>query len=171
MDEIMKSYLAGCIDCDGSISIKRSTYHMRVIGDAHQPTYSERIMFKQITPDVTDLLKKYFGGYARVEKPSCKNGKKLYAWQVTDKQAYECATILLPYLKVKKRQAEIVVELRKLKSQPKIKRGTYIMTNRWGVDVTIPRRIVDPEITAQKDILFNKIKSLNDIRTTKPKLV
>ncbi len=37
------SYLAGCIDSDGTIGIKKSTYAMRVTGDSGQPTYSERL--------------------------------------------------------------------------------------------------------------------------------
>jgi hypothetical protein len=171
MDELMKAYLAGCIDCDGSISIKRSTYHMRALKDAGQPVYSERVMFKQVTPQVTELLKQYFGGYYRVERPSAKNGKPLYAWQTTDLQAIKCIEILMPYLRVKKAQAQLIRELRTLKNVPRIKVGTFTMRNRWGAEITIPRRIVDPQIILQKDILFSKIKALNDVRTTKPILI
>jgi hypothetical protein len=37
------AYLAGAMDSDGCISVKRSTYAMRVRGDAAAPIFSERV--------------------------------------------------------------------------------------------------------------------------------
>ena len=165
------SYLAGCLDCDGWFTIKRSTYAMRVTKDAGQPVYSERIGLKQVTPEVVDLLHEYFGGYRRIEKPSAKNGKPLYAWSVSDRNAIICAEAVLPYLKVKAKQAHLLVELRVIKGQARVQSGTYEMVNRWGSSVTMPRRIVSADAIAAKEKLFNEIKSLNDSRPTHPVLV
>lgn len=115
MDNVLLAYLAGAIDSDGSIGIKRSTYHRRVRGDASNPTYSERVMLKQVTPQIPTLLKECFGGTYRLENASTRDGKPLYSFQVTDKQAAEACRLLLPYLRVKHRQAEIVLELRESK--------------------------------------------------------
>ena len=116
MDTHIIAYLAGAIDSDGSIGIKRSTYHIRVRKDAGNPVFSERVMLKQVTPQIPELLHQCFGGYYRLETASCKqNGKPLYSWQCTDKQAAFVCETLLPHLRVKKRQAEILLELRESK--------------------------------------------------------
>lgn len=153
----MKAYLAGCLDCDGYFTIKKSTYAMRVTGDAKNPVYSEKIGLKQVTPDVVELLSQYFKGYRRIEKPSARNGKPLHAWSVTDLQAITCVQTLLPYLKVKHQQAELLMELRKSKEVTKHYR--IVGSN------------VSPEQAARRESLFNEIKQLNDTRPTKPRLV
>jgi len=168
MEETLKAYLAGCIDSDGYFSIKRSSYHMRVRKDSGQPVYSERIGLQQVSPDVPDLLHEHFGGYYRIEKPSAKHGKPLYAWTVTDRQAFVCATVLLPYLRVKKQRAELIVELRRLKNLPRKVIGTVPRPNRWGRIVEWPHRIVDPEVIKQKDLLFDKMHSLNCVNNSNP---
>jgi hypothetical protein len=171
MDEITKAYLAGCLDCDGWFTIKRSTYALRVRGDATQAVYSERIGLKQVTEDVPRLLCDSFGGYLRMEKPSAKNGKPLWAWSVSDRKAIGCVNALLPYLRVKRQQAEVLLALRGLKELPRVQRGTFAMTNQWGSTSQMPRRFVDPEVITRKEGLFNHIKSLNDSRPTKPRLI
>jgi len=111
------AYLAGVIDSDGTIGIKCNSYSMRVIKDCSQPTYSERICIKQVEPMAIDLGHRLFGGYRFTEDPSAKRGKSLHGWQVTDKQAVALIKAVLPFLRIKRRQAEICLELRKLKIQ------------------------------------------------------
>lgn len=113
------AYLAGAMDSDGCISVKRSTYAMRVRGDAGAPVFSERVMFKQVTPEIPTLLKEMFGGSFRVDNPSTPRGRKLYSWQATDLRAVECLRALLPYLRVKRAQAENCLALRKVKERSK----------------------------------------------------
>ncbi len=113
------AYLAGAMDSDGCISVKRSTYAMRVRGDASTPVFSERVMFKQVTPEIPTMLKELFGGSLRVDGPSISGGRNLYSWQATDLRAAECLRALLPYLRVKRAQAENCLALRKLKERSK----------------------------------------------------
>ena len=155
MDELMKAYLAGCVDCDGYFTIKRSTYHMRVRNDASNPVFSEKVGLKQVIPVVVDLLQEYFGGYRRIEKPSAKNGKPLHAWSVTDKQAVACVQCLLPYLKVKLAQANVLIELRRSKDRTK----------------GHSHNPIPPDEIRLRELLFLQVKSLNDIRPTKPVLI
>jgi hypothetical protein len=120
------AYLAGAIDSDGTIGIKKSTYAMRVRGDATQAVYSERVALRQVTPEITTLLRDTFGGSLYVTKPSAKNGRPLYSWAATDRKAFDCLVALLPFLLVKKQQAENAVALRKIKvrsMKAKVKRG------------------------------------------------
>jgi hypothetical protein len=119
MTNELLAYLAGAIDSDGCISIKKSTYHMRVRGDATNAVYSERLMLKQVTPQIPELLHDSFGGMLSLDAPSCKrNGRPLWNWQTTDKKAASACAALLPFLRVKKRQAELALELRRSKSMP-----------------------------------------------------
>lgn len=115
MDALTLAYLAGAMDSDGSFGIKRSTYAMRVRGDATQPVYSERAMLKQVTPEIPALLHECFGGTLRREVKGG-NFKPLHAWMTTDTNAAKVAEALLPYLRVKRRQAELLLELRETKA-------------------------------------------------------
>lgn len=112
MNTHVLAYLAGAMDSDGYFSIKRSTYHMRVRGDAVNPVYSEDTGLRQVTPHIPELLKEHFGGYLSVERPSTTNGKPLHSWRATAANAARCAEALLPYLRIKRRQAELMLELR-----------------------------------------------------------
>lgn len=126
MDAITLAYLAGAMDSDGSFGIKKSTYHRRVREEAHNAVYSERIMLKQVTPEIPHMLHEAFGGTLRLDKPSCKkNGRPLWNFQATDKKAAKACAQLLPYLRVKSRQAELLLELRESKNQGYWKHGYW----------------------------------------------
>src|SRR6185312_15248159 len=100
------AYLAGAIDSDGTIGIKRSTYAMRVRGDAGAAIFSERVALRQTSPIVPEMLRARFGGSLYMTKPSTVNGKPLYSWAATDLRALECLRSLLPFLRIKRQQAE-----------------------------------------------------------------
>jgi hypothetical protein len=116
------AYCAGVIDSDGTIGIKRSTYGMRVRGDSSQATYSERIKVKQVESQAVDLLHDIFGGSFRIEAASLKSGRPLFAWHVTDLQCTSVCLALLPFLRIKKRQAENVLALRSVKEASRVQR-------------------------------------------------
>ena len=115
MKKTTLAYLAGAIDSDGTIGVKRSTYAQRVVGDAGQAVFSERIALRQVTPEIVDLLRSTFGGSVYMTKPSTERGRPLHTWAVTDLQALHCAKALLPFLTVKHAQATNLLELRALK--------------------------------------------------------
>lgn len=122
MDSHLLAYLAGIIDADGTIGIKRSTYAMRVRGDASQPIYSERVAVRQVEPDAVDLLHNLFGGYRGVTKPYAIRGRPLQSWQATDLRAVACITAIRPYLRIKTAQADNVIALRAIKEASRIAR-------------------------------------------------
>lgn len=125
MIKVELAYLAGVIDSDGTIGIKCNTYSMRVIKDSTQPTYSERVCLKQVEPQAIELVHSLFGGYKFISDPYCKRGKSLHGWQVTDKKAAVFLLAVLPFLRIKKRQAEVCIALRKLKEKSKKQRVAY----------------------------------------------
>ena len=169
-DKLTLAYLAGAMDADGYFTIKRSTYHLRVRGDARVPTFHERIGLKQVSPAVPELLRDVFGGSIGIQKPSARNGKPLYSWQVTDRKAATAAEMLLPYLRIKRQQAEILLELRRLKGLP---RNGIIITeqrDRWGRMRPFRRRVMSAADIDARTALLEQVKALNDIRALQPAL-
>ncbi len=119
------AYLAGAMDSDGHFSIKRQTYAMRVRGDAGNPVFQEVCGLKQVTPQIPALLKETFGGYLGQQGASTKNGKPLWSWQATDRNAAQCAKALFPYLCVKRQQADLLLQLRDTKSDNRLKQVAH----------------------------------------------
>jgi hypothetical protein len=80
MTRTVLAYLAGVLDSDGTIGIKRNTYSMRVVKDSIAPTYSERIHIRQVERPALELFAATFGGNIGVNDPSAKNGRPLFRW-------------------------------------------------------------------------------------------
>jgi len=119
------AYLAGVLDSDGYIGVKRNTYAMRRVGDCGQPTFSERLCVKQVEPHAVELFKAIFGGTLQQQPASVTRGKPLWSWQTTDRKAAACLVALLPYLRIKRQQAENCLNLRELKEQSKKARVAF----------------------------------------------
>ncbi len=116
-DPLILSYLAGVIDSDGCIRVKKSTYAMRVRKDATQAVYAEQIMCKQVEPHAVELLHATFGGYRSVCDPTAKRGRPLHSWNIHSRSAGEALKALVPYLRIKRAQAENALALRALIGQ------------------------------------------------------
>jgi len=154
--KLILAYLAGVMDSDGSFGIRRSTYGIRKRGE-QTPVFSERVKLAQTSPIVPKMLKDLFGGYFARTKPYAKKGKPLYRWEGTQKVAARCIESLYPYLRIKQKQAEILIKLRESKNAQK--------PARW-------RTTIDREkLLAYWDSLFSEIRKLNDVRPQKPKLI
>lgn len=150
------AYCAGVIDSDGTIGIKRSTYAMRVLGEASQPVFSERVCVKQVEIAAVSLLHTLFGGRFGMDDPSAKRGKPLYVWQVTDKKAATALYLMLPYLRIKQAQAKNCLQLREIKEHSK---RTRVAHGRGHVGAAT--RSV--EITAAMEGCYSQAKSLNRV--------
>lgn len=150
------AYLAGAIDSDGTIGIKRSTYAMRVRGDAGAAVFSERVALRQVTPDIPRMLKRVFGGSLYMTKPSSKNGRALYSWAATDMRAVSCITALLPYLKVKRKQAQNCLALRRIKE---VSKKAKVAFGR-GHAGAAPR---PQKLTDRMDALYETARRLNTV--------
>ena len=162
----LAAYLAGAIDSDGSIGIRRSTYAMRVTGDSRQPTFSERICLKQVTPQIPQLLKETFGGSLMMQAPSATKGRPLYYWESTNRAAADALVAMLPYLRIKRAQAENALALRASKSRPRSETHTHreaVKTNaRWG-PVSMRRLEVSAETIAEREGLYARARELNHV--------
>jgi hypothetical protein len=113
------AYLAGVIDSDGTIGVKLNSYAAK---SGWQVSYSERVHIRQVTREAIDLLAETFGGNVGIEDPHAKRGKPLYRWGVTDKRAVMVLEALLPYLRIKREQAQNCLDLRVVKEASKVQR-------------------------------------------------
>jgi hypothetical protein len=111
------AYAAGVIDSDGSIGIQREMHAVRT-GRATQPTFSERVTIRQLEPEAVDLIHQYFGGSRGVHRgPRKRNGQPLQSLAIGDRKACVLLRVVLRYLRIKRRQAELCLEMRRLKDE------------------------------------------------------
>lgn len=160
------AYLAGAIDSDGSIGIRRSTYAMRVRGDARQPMFGERISFKQVTPQIPDLLKCTFGGSLMIQRPSTTKGRQLYYWEATNRVAAAALVAVLPYLRIKRAQAQACLDLRASKDLPLAEQRVHRLAepSNTGTGVHQIRRLqVAAHVIIERERLYTLVKELNRV--------
>lgn len=116
------AYAAGIIDADGNISIRRDTYAMRRSSGDCGPVYRERVSVKQVEPEAITLLHESFGGSTFIWTPRRPRSRPMYSWQIVARMATVMLTAMLPYLRIKRRQAELCLELRKLNEESRLQR-------------------------------------------------
>ncbi len=138
MKELLYAYLAGLVDGEGTISVK---------SESKMRPYVCYLSVCNTNIEVIRLFADIFGGKCRKrnwsnnQKNISHNWKPCYEWQLSKRQAVNAIKLLLPYLRIKKRQAVLVIRLNKIK-------GMYSVTyKRWH-----------PEIKERCNKLFSKIK-------------
>ena len=157
MKKINLAYLAGVLDSDGSFSIAVDTWRVRNLGG--NPSFQEIIAIGQCDQQALDLAYELFGGGRRSQKPRGPNRRTMFYWQVTNKKAIAVVRALLPFLRIKRRQAEVLLKLRTIKD-----RGRKANTQ-----CTAPRiRRTRPEVIKEMNALAVKVRQLNDSRFPLP---
>ena len=112
--------------------------------------YKIQVRIQQAKPQAAELAKDIFGGSISIARFVSLNGKKqkrqapLYVWCITGPTANRALKALLPYLRIKQRQAELAIELQ-----------ATIRTKSAG-----PVRL-DPSVLAKRDVLVDAIRTLN----------
>jgi len=94
------SYLAGIIDCDGWIIIVERNRHKHT-----KPTFNVQVGLKQKDGRIVDWLYGNFGGNVYVDK------RRLFTWLLPHSKNIYILKRILPFLKYKKKQAEIAIRL------------------------------------------------------------
>ena len=120
--ETLYAYLAGAIDIDGRIFIARVHGYRRRLDGRQMPYYIATISISDTSPVVPDIFQATFP--ARRSQYAAKNRKQIawHMWEAVNQSAHEPAVRLLPYLRLKRRQAELALTLINLISNVK-KRG------------------------------------------------
>jgi hypothetical protein len=101
------AYLAGAIDADGHITVQRS---LRKQGKryTHSPTYYlPKIGYTSTDEVVPILLSQTFGGSIYQHRPRNPSHRLVYNWSITTAASGGVARLLIPYLRQKRKQAEL----------------------------------------------------------------
>lgn len=136
MDKITLAYLAGFIDGEGCITILRRFKKNK----SKNYNYYAVISVGQKDGEIMDILKDNFKGNIHHVK---RDGS--YIWTATDKMASDCIRQLLPFLRYKKPQAEIALQL---------------------YDPTIIRKkfnTISPEELQKRELLYEEIRRLKRV--------
>ena len=157
------AYIAGIIDGEGYVGIKKSKAY--ACQGRQTPGYTARIQVRMVDEPAIKFLAETLGGWYYKEKPHSAKGRPLYCYQASDKVAEAILRTLLPFLRVKRVQAETVIALRDLKKESAKHRtkvtGTRRFPNRVGTVRTVKSMCFSDEFVAQLESLWLRCKQLN----------
>jgi hypothetical protein len=111
--DIELAYAAGVLDSDGCIRVHRDTWRARN-SDCVNPTYQAVALVRQVETEAIDWFHQMFGGYRTMTTPTAKRGRPLHSWSVHSQAAGRVLMAVLPYLRIKHRQAENALEVCRL---------------------------------------------------------
>ncbi len=103
-DMLILAYMAGIIDSDGCITIHRSTRRGVIY-------YAARISIAGTRREPHDLASKLWGGTVSVHYPRNQRYCPQYQWSRTGQPAVRPIVSVLPFLRVKVRQAYLALNL------------------------------------------------------------
>ncbi len=111
------AYVAGFIDGEGYLGIKR--YNRYPDRPNYSPTHSERVSVAGINEVAIRDFNKIVPGYMYFHKPSKLSNRGYWSWEVTESKARIFIEKIYPYLKVKKPEADVLLQLshHKLKTE------------------------------------------------------
>ncbi len=102
-------YIAGVIDSDGYIGLARQKENRRR-GNITE-SYKPMVTVTQAQPEAVDFIKSLLGGNNGVNKSRNGNHRPLYRWGVySNKKTREFLEVIEPYLKIKRKQAQLVIQ-------------------------------------------------------------
>ena len=142
MNKLDLAYLAGIMDSDGSFTIVKDSSRERREGKT--PAYGEMLSISQCEPEAIQLMASLFGGHIHAERVPHSTRRTLYHWQATHTKAIAIVHALLPYLRIKRAQGEVLLALRAIKE-----RGKKANTHKTG---TYANRL-RPEVVAEMEAL------------------
>lgn len=123
MEEVELSYAAGFVDADGSISV--------VVGGHSKTNVVYYRLLIQVTgrnPIVPRWLASKFGGFVTIDKKN-QHGvdRRYYHWSILGSKAAQFLSEIMPYLRIKKEQAELGIEFQGYKRPQIGSRGVGLL--------------------------------------------
>ena len=107
--ETLYAYLAGAIDTHGRISISRDHGYRR--RGREMTYYSAAITLSDSDPVLPDLLQATFPASRLQYEAKNRSHREWHMWEAVGQKAQEPLIRLLPYLRIKPRQAELALSL------------------------------------------------------------
>ncbi len=115
-NELDYAYAAGLIDGEGCIGV----YPVKCKTNKARLRYVLHMAVQMSNWESALWLKDMFGGYYQIYKNGGYGDRTMYGWRVSGKRAGLILENLLPYFKVKTKQAELAIEF-----QNKMKLGKH----------------------------------------------
>jgi hypothetical protein len=125
MTKLELAYCAGVIDSDGCITIKSRKVQAKQQDAFAGRSYSASVFVRQVERGAVDLLLSLFGGTIRVHAPSTPGGRDLNHWEISHGKAVAAAKTLIPFLRIKHKQAVILQEFAVLMANHDARRHPY----------------------------------------------
>lgn len=85
----------------------------------------------------------------------------MVAWSLHDRAAVPALAGLLPYLIVKRAEAYLLLDLRRLKAEGKKGMTEWVHPNRWRDSVRMRKRCYTPDQVAQFDRIHRAVQDLH----------
>lgn len=165
MLETELAYCAGLVDGEAYIGVKKTRAY-RCQGRATSG-YHAAIQVRMVDRPGVELLTSLFGGTLYTEKPHCNNGRPLHCWSVSDLRAEKALAALLPFLRVKCRQAELVLSLRELQQEGHKHRTKVVgyrdFPNQHGTVRRVANLAFSDEYVARCEDLWMACRRLNGL--------
>lgn len=116
LDSEFLAYLAGVIDSDGAIGISRRTERTNTHGYSYREVLQITWKKSDYTTAFLQELKDIYGGSIGFYTGGFNNKTQTVRYSVDGKGTEKLTKDILPYLRLKKIQAELVLEMRSLKN-------------------------------------------------------
>jgi len=141
--ELDKAYLAGFIDGEGTV-----TAVFRLTASSRREAVHCRLSIPNTSLEILEWIQERFGGVMHYKNslPKKANFKKVYSLYWGGEKCYPVLRDVLPYLKIKHRQAEILLEL-----------SALVIPREGG----LRRKGVTPWLHVKRGELVIELKSLN----------
>ena len=154
--ETTYAYLAGTIDADGFISVGKKVASKPRKDGVRATYYVVKIGLSETSPIVPALLQETFPAWHGSHQPKNPKHKRWYVWQSTNRKAREPLVRLLPYLRIKQRQAELALALIDVMERQSVGRNT--------------RNPLSKEQIAEREALYDAVTKLNAPRNRRKHL-
>jgi len=144
----IKAYLAGIVDGEGSIYIGRPRKNVKT--GAYY--YMTVLSVNSTDAILIDWLFSKFGGHkgTYTRKQLAHNSRKqVYYWHATGERLLHLCQVILPFLVIKPRQAEIMIKMRQ-------SYGLEHVKGKWGVQSHTN------ETMLLRDSLYHELKSIHN---------
>jgi hypothetical protein len=151
------AYLAGIMDSDGNFRIERK--NVKGMLARH---YRINIRASQVVPSAAiELLAATFGGRVAIAASRSSRYRPLMTWNLQDGRAASAVEALLPFLVVKRGEAELLLELRRLKAQGKQGLTEWVHKNRWQRPIRMRKRCYTSEQVAEFERIRVEVQALH----------
>lgn len=153
MSKQTAAYIAGFIDGEGYIGIITDKNR---INFRRNDSYKTVLKIANTNKDIIQWFKNSFGGYLE-HRTMKENQKDAYCWTIEGKNLQPFLDKVSPYLRIKKKQAEIIKDFRKTYNE-----GSYEYIQRIAKNGGhLTSKTTKPEVLELREKLYQQIRELN----------